>query len=82
MFTPRIQVDISIQYSHSQAWKLTRIVPKHHRKHNIQAHQDHALEPVGLAILHSVVHDDDGEEHHDRLEGVEEEGEGLADDPA
>ena len=62
--------------------KRTRIVPKHHRKHHIQAHENHTLEPVGLSVLDGVVHDDDGEEHHDRLEWVEEEGEGFADDPA
>ena len=45
-------------------------------------HENEALKPVGLAILDRVVHDDDGEEHHDRLEWVEEKGEGLADDPA
>ena len=60
----------------------TRVVPERDCDDDIQAHEDHAFEPVGLPVLDGVVHDDDGEEHHDRFERVKEKGEGFADDPA
>ena len=35
---------------------LTWVVPKNHGEHDVEAHEDHALEPVRLAVCDDVAH--------------------------
>ena len=45
--------------NYSYRWWLTRIIPKHHCKDDVQTHENGAFKPVRLAILDGIVHHDD-----------------------
>ena len=45
--------------NYSYRWWLTRIIPEHHCKDDVQTHENGAFKPVRLAILYGIVHHDD-----------------------
>ena len=60
---------------------LTGIVPEGDSDDEIEAHENHTLEPITLPICDCIVDNEHGEEEHDALKGVEEHRQRLAHDP-